>query len=204
MPANQPYNEHEILLRIAEGDSDAFGIIFRRYYPLLHNVIAVYALDETDKEDILHETFIRIWLSRDKLAGLDDPAAWFCRIASRECLRVIERNARRQRQGVVYQGSRQLSDDHTPEAATRLVQLQRLVSDALDKMPDQRKRIFLLSRHNGLKPAQIATQLGLSVNTVKNTLVHALKDIRTYLNAAGMDLPMALLLSVLHQFFFNT
>lgn len=201
MSASQSYNEYEILSRIAEGDENAFGVFFRHYYPLLSKVISVYALSTGDKEDILHETFIRIWLSRDKLTGLDDPASWFCRIASRECLRIITRNGQRQKQQEAYMAGQPATDYSGPEETTRLTQLQRLVTEVVDQMPVQRKRIFLLSRAEGLKPAQIADQLGLSVSTVKNTLVTALKDIRLHLNSAGIDIPLSLLLLLLQKYF---
>lgn len=200
MTSGQPYDE-SLLSRIAEGDENAFGVFFRHYYPLLSHVISIYALSIVDKEDILHETFIRIWLSRDKLTELDDPVSWFCRIASRECLRIITRNGHRQKQMEAYLLEQQVADYAGPEEKTRLAQLQRLVAEAVDQMPVQRRRIFLLSRADGLKPAQIADQLGLSVSTVKNTLVSALKDIRLHLTAAGIDIPLLLLLLILQNYF---
>jgi len=109
------YNEKELLFRIAEGDEKAFAVLFRRYYPLLSHAVAVYALSEADKEDILHETFIRIWLSRDKLMELEQPDSWFCRIASRECLRMIARNGRRQQQENFYRSQAPAHTKHTPE-----------------------------------------------------------------------------------------
>jgi RNA polymerase sigma-70 factor (ECF subfamily) len=65
-------------------------------------------------------------------------------------------------------------------------------------MPPQRQRIYRMSREQGLKPADIAEALSLSVNTVKNVLVTALKEIRNHLAAAGHVIS---LLYVLIMFF---
>jgi len=83
------------------------------------------------------------------------------------------------------------------------IDLSRLVTQAIDLMPTHRKRIYQLSRTQGLKPAAIAGQLGISVSTVKNSLVSALKDIRAYLAISGIEIPLILILPLLDKLFFS-
>jgi RNA polymerase sigma-70 factor (ECF subfamily) len=52
--------------------------------------------------------------------------------------------------------------------------------------PQQRRRIYQLSREEGLKPSEIAARLDLSVSTVKNTLLSALKTIRDNIEESGL------------------
>ena len=81
----------------------------------------------------------------------------------------------------------QTADQHAPlptDIAT-LSEINRLVGLAVGRMPPQRQRIYRLSREGGMKPAEIAEKLSLSVNTVKNVLVVALKEIRESLAASG-------------------
>ena len=54
---------------------------------------------------------------------------------------------------------------------------------AIEEMPERRRLIFTLSRHHGLSYAEIATALDLSVNTVENQMVRALKHLRLRLSA---------------------
>lgn len=75
--------------------------------------------------------------------------------------------------------------------------LKRIIEDAVDKLSPQRRKIFLLSRENGLTVPEISQQLNLSVNTVKNTLISALVEIRRHLKNSGYEFPI-LLLSCLH------
>jgi RNA polymerase sigma-70 factor (ECF subfamily) len=71
-----------------------------------------------------------------------------------------------------------------------VAEITRLAGEAISLLPRQRQQIYRLSREAGLKPAAIAEQLSLSVHTVKNALVSALKQIREYLEMAGHFLPV--------------
>ncbi len=60
-----------------------------------------------------------------------------------------------------------------------------LLRDALSLLSPQRRLVFQLSRDRGLNHEQIAEQLHLSRNTVKNHMVEALRFIRSYLGQHG-------------------
>jgi RNA polymerase sigma-19 factor, ECF subfamily len=64
-------------------------------------------------------------------------------------------------------------------------------------MPDRRRQVYELSRREGLSIAQIADRLGLSPNTVRNTLGHALAFIRERLENSGYILPALILTWIL-------
>jgi len=60
-----------------------------------------------------------------------------------------------------------------------------VVQRTILSFPPQRKLIYQMSREEGLKPGEIAARLQLSVSTVKNTLLSALKTIRENIEEAG-------------------
>jgi RNA polymerase sigma-70 factor (family 1) len=190
---NHLHNEAELIIRIADGDEAAFAVLFRHYYPMLRHAISNYTWSDADAEDVLNETFIRVWLSRDRLGDIDDLAAWITRIASRECIRIIMRNGRRQLRETKFAKDISEYEHSTPELLAQAGDINRFIQEAIDNMPDQRKRIYLLSRSEGLKPSEIAHQLDLSVNTVKNVLVSALKDIRSYLSSVGIEIKLMII-----------
>ena len=127
---------------------------------------------------------MRVWLNRDQLPGIENVQAWIFTIASRQCLQSI-RTELNHRKKLARLQSRETGQEATPLEATQLAEISRLVSQAVNNMPPQRQRIYRMSREQGLKPAAIAEVLSLSVTTVKNALVTALKDIRNHLGAAG-------------------
>lgn len=64
-------------------------------------------------------------------------------------------------------------------------ELSTVVESILESMPPQRRRIFSMSRKEGLSDAEIAKRLGLSVRTVNKHIELALKDIRLKLGRGG-------------------
>jgi len=58
-----------------------------------------------------------------------------------------------------------------------------LIELAIDRMPPQRRRIFRMSRYLGYSNGEIATRLNLSINTVNNHIVLALRDLQVFLHA---------------------
>lgn len=145
-------------------------------------------------DEMIQETFLRIWMSRDKLTEIDNPKSWIYRITSNVCVSWLRRNIVEKK--IVHNIS-----DSTPseaETTTEAVdegQLKTLIQEAIQKLPDQRRRVYRLSRDEGLNIPEIAGLLGLSVSTVKNTLVSSLKFIREYLARHGYQVSLLWILS---------
>lgn len=170
---------------IAEGDETAFAVLFKHYYPLLRPFVWKFTQSQADTDEILQETFIRVWLSRDKIPGIENLHGWIFTIASRVCLTVLRGNLNNRKKMTALQQRTVARVVETPADSTQLAEIARLVTRAVSQMPPQRQRIYRMSREEGLKPAVIADKLSLSVSTVKNVLVISLKEIREYLIAAG-------------------
>lgn len=182
-----PYDEKQLLASIAEGDEKAFERLFTWYYPQVYALVHRFSLNDEDVREALQETFLIVWLKRDQLMEINDIRGWLLRIASRQCRQVLRKNILHKRVDPA------LPEMVTPAEDLQVVEVKHLIHEAILEMPDQRRRIYLLSREEGCKPSEIAERLGLSVSTVKNTLVTALKHIRDYLHRAGYVLPHILL-----------
>lgn len=176
--------EKELLSRISEGDEAAFSILFYRYLGRLRPFISKYTRSDADLKEILQETFVRIWLNRDKLPAVENPAAYIFRIAANQYHLKLRKDLAEQKALGGYKNSIQDSADTTINFY-HSKQIQQLVQEAVSKLPAQRRKIFLMSRQEGLTFREIATQLNLSPKTVKNTVFAALTDIRAHLAAAG-------------------
>ncbi len=187
--------ENDIRNRIAEGDETAFTELFGHYYSILLPFVSRFTRSEADAEEVLQETFVRVWLSREQLPDIDNLRSWIYTIASRQCLMVLRANLNNKKKiNALYQQS---PTEQVHDSAS-LAEITRLVGEAVSQMPSQRQRIYRLSREAGLKPQAIAAELSLSVSTVKNVLVLALKEIRSHLAESGHVFPLIYLL--LHFF----
>lgn len=188
------YRQQDLLQRISEGDEKAFEVVFNEYYPMIRPFVWKLTQSSRDTEEVLQETFIRVWLFRDKILGIDNLRAWIFKVASRECLTLLRKKLHeRQKLANWQQDISGGAVEETPADFAQLSEINRIVKEAINQMPLQRRRIYQMSREEGMKPREIAEALSLSVSTVKNVLVTSLKYIRDYLADAGHPIPGCLL-----------
>jgi RNA polymerase sigma-70 factor (ECF subfamily) len=170
--------------RVAEGDETAFALLFQTLVPQLQAALGKWLPSSEGVKEVIQETFIRVWLNRDQLPGLEKPVNWIFRVASNESFTWLKKQTTRDRH------YRQLAEQQSayalhPEQDLGLQETAQLVRKALAQLPTQKRLIYELSREQGLKTAEIAEKLGLSHSHVRNALSSSLKFIREYLVAAG-------------------
>lgn len=182
--SNATYDEETLLYLISDGDEQSFAELFHIYYPKLRPFVARFFKNEHQIDDVLQEAFIKVWLNRDKLPEIKNVGAWIRTIVSRICLNAIRDELTKNENIDTY--SQMHTSVETPADRAHASEMKRIVSEAVNHMPPARKQIFRLSREAGLKPAEIAEKLSLSVSTVKNVLVIALKEIRKQLADNGI------------------
>lgn len=196
------YHEKSELLLIAEGDEQAFYKFYAHYSNLLRPFLLNYTRSENDVEDIIQETFVRVWLNRDRLPEIDNMGGWVYRIASRVYLDHIERDIKRRDRKASFGESMYGSGMVVSGERTHLNEVNNIIQGILNNLSEQKRNIFRLNRDMQLKPAQIAAQLSMPVGTVKNNLSAILREIREALAAAGYGpLAILILLHPLSDFF---
>ncbi|MDF2187935.1 sigma-70 family RNA polymerase sigma factor [Paraflavitalea sp. CAU 1676] len=180
--------------QIADGDEAAFRKLFQAYMPMVFPMIAQVTKSGPAAEDIIQETFLRLWVHRDKLKEIQQPRAWILRIAYFQAFTYLRD------QSIHSKAIDKLATvDEVNQADTDLQMMFRhteaLVRRAVDELPKQQKQAYRLSRESGYKTAEIARAMNLSEQSVKNTLVRALKFIRDYLEKAGYALLVLFLMN---------
>ena len=130
-------------------------------------------------EEITQEIFIKLWLCRDMLNGLDNPEAYILTIARNKTLNFLRRAAHESKILRELQ-DRMIADYNNVEEMTLISDQNKLLQEALILLPPQQRLVYRLSRDQGLNHKEIASRLQVSPNTVKNHLVFALKLSRKY------------------------
>ena len=176
MEYTQPYNEKELLLQLANGSEKAFTAIFYHYRGKLYHYIFTITFSREVAEDTVHDVFLKIWTNREKLANIENMNAYLYRVCHNEAISGLRRMAKEtlilaelQHEGIP------LLPDVDP-ASQR--EIRASIQQAVNKLSPQQRKIFLLSRQDGLKHKQIAEQLGVSINTIKTHLGQALRFLR--------------------------
>lgn len=177
---------------IAEGDEVAFRDLFHSYVPLVQSVVAKLIGNTEAVPDVVQEIFLRIWLARDRLPDIENPRSWILRIVYHQSFNWLrQQKAQRKRDLVLLEEIQSVSTLGTEEAA-QFEETSRIVQAAIEQLPPQARKVYLLNREEGLKIGEIAQQLQLSTQTVKNTLGRSVKAIRNYLCREGIFLPICL------------
>lgn len=172
------YDEKEVLLRIAAGDAVAFSTIFYRY----HQELAAYVLRLTRSqcmtEEIVQETFLKIWIKKEQLAAVQDFRAWLFTLCRNHCFNSLRQMARAalQQQTWISQVIQQAHENEEPAPEYYFS----LIEEAVGQLSPQQQKVYLLSRRDGLKHEDIARQLQLSRHTVKRHMSLALHAIEAY------------------------
>jgi len=183
--AKHAASDTELLSRLAAGEESAFRVIFNRY----KNRIFAYALTVTQShdraEEITQEFFIKLWTSRHLLASVENLDHYLFVMARMRTISALRDAIAAKRKMAMLQASDNLADNPT-EAKILDSEYQQLLKQAVNSLSPQRQQVYLLSREGNLSLNEIATKLNLSRNTVKNHLVEALKQIRSYLAEHGI------------------
>jgi RNA polymerase sigma-70 factor (ECF subfamily) len=175
-----------ILIRlIQQGDREAFGALFNQYYaPLCSYAVTILKLSET-AEDVVQETFIRLWEARESFSIEVSIRAYLYRSVHNNCISYIRNKE------VISRRNKKVSDEivyHAELATCNMdgAALESMISGELEEffektilsLPEQCSRIFRLCRYDHLSYQEIAEKLGISVNTVKTQLSRAFYKLR--------------------------
>lgn len=144
-------------------------------------------------KEVIQEAFVRVWLNRDKLPEIESANAWVSRIALNECYRFMKKQALQQKIQIHLQKEPVYSENKGFDQLS-LAETQRIVATAIEQLPPRQQQIYRMSREQGLKIPEIATELGLSPAYVKKALVLSLNAIRQHLAAAGKLLSLLMIL----------
>lgn len=178
-------NEEKMLLR-ALGDSDkkAFAMLYNMYAGKCLSFVRSIIKDEEAAKDITHDLFVKVWLKRELISKVDSFSSYLFRMARNAVMDRLESEVIRRRfateKMTVSENFRSYVDEKVSEN-----ELQMLIFRAVSGMPEQRRKIFTLSRYQGIPNSEIARMFDISVRTVENHLTNALSDIRLMLAEAS-------------------
>lgn len=156
-------------------DENAFRVIFLNYFPRVKGFISHLVKNETVAEDLSQEIFINLWELRESLSGIQSFDAYIYRMAKNAILNNVKRDSYHEK---YIRHELFKPEEFTIEEEIFAREIQLLVELTVSKMPEQRKRIYTMSRQEGLKNEEIAGRLNITKKTVENHLNAALKDIK--------------------------
>ena len=172
--------ENSLVQQMIRGDNWAFSIIFKTYYVDLVMFAGTFVRDRQAAEEIVQDVFIRLWENRENFYITSSLRSFLLKSVQNKCLDAI-------RHLKVVDGYQERLQNHPlllendTENYVLYSELEDDLKKALEKLPEDISKIFLMNRFEGLTYPEIASQLNLSVRMVETRMGKALAMLKHYL-----------------------
>lgn len=174
-------------MELARDNEMAFRQLFHYYTPRLLPFVFSIVKSEAVAEEIVQDVFLKLWTNRHDVARKEAPASWLFTIAANQSLTFLRRMSVEKRYiDTIKVQIEEAWLQNPTEDQLLLRENEALLKKALDTLPPQQRRIYTLSRQEGLSHKEIADQLHISPNTVKNHLVTAIRTLREFIRKSGI------------------
>lgn len=171
--------ERTLLLLTAKGNEDAFGKLFYRYYQQLGSYIFRITESMQLAEEITQDVFLKIWMARESLVEVKSFKAYLFVVSKNYALNALRTIAKERTNKIDWETvSESLSA--IPSVAENNHHYYSLIDTAINRLPAQQQKVYLLSRHKKLKYTEIAAKLLISKETVKKYMQLAVASITDY------------------------
>ena len=180
MCADNFSEERSLILRLIEGDEDAFCELYATYKNRLIYFAMRFLKSREYAEDVFQDAFTVVWQSRRFINPDASFSSYLYTIMRNRILNQL-RNAANEEKLKESILSQALDYTEDTKREVMLNDLKSLISHALQQLTPRQREIFEMSREAQLSHKEIADKLGISINTVQEHISTSLKLIRTYL-----------------------
>ncbi len=160
-----------------------FERLFRRYYKPLRSYAFRFLNDKDSSEDV--DVFFELWSHRNDLPLDDSIKSYLFKAVYNRSINVLNSYSVRQSTPLNAISDQeflhQILKTQNQESSLLLKELEDEIQAFVETLPSQCRKIFILSRTDGLKNKEIAEQLDISVKAVEKQITKALTELRIYL-----------------------
>lgn len=182
---------HELVKLIAAGNERAFRIFFEKYKDRFYAAALKMTASDSVAEEMVQDIFIKIWQRREYLTDIENLDAYLFTTLYNQVYKYYKKQALDRK--LLKLISQSPNFHNITEEMVLLRESEKLINEAVAKLPTQQQTVFKLSKQEGLSRDQISKHLNISPNTVRNHLADATKFIRNYLDNAALTYPLFIL-----------
>lgn len=169
--------ESELISLLITGDESTFRIIYEKYAEKVYSFALLFLKDTGWSEDVVQEVFVKLWNSKERLDPDKDLWNFLYVITKRISLNKL-RDIKYYTSSFDQLWTNISRSSDCSYTKLNVKELAEQLDVIIDQLPVRQREVFKLSRFEGLTHQQIAEELQISQNTVKNHMIQALKAIR--------------------------
>lgn len=179
----------EVVERVRNGEKALYEILMRRHNQTLYRAVRSYLKDGDDVQDAMQEAYVKAFTKLDQYKGDAAFSTWLVRIGINEALQAL----RKQRTLHVYADPEvraerltQLPDtgQMNPEQRTIREEHKRLLEQAVDRLPEDYRAVYMLREVEEMSVAEVSQSLDISEANVKVRLHRAKNMVKDALMGA--------------------
>jgi RNA polymerase sigma-70 factor (ECF subfamily) len=173
-----PPDEQKLIEGLRDGNEATYQLVFRIHYESLCKYAFTIVRDADDAKDLVQGLFMKMWEKKEELVITYTLKSYLYKAIHNLCINKLEH----QKVRLQFQAR---EESKIPEAQQPEVfpdELDHRIKTIIQNLPPQCRTIFMMSRYEEMKYAEIAAALGLSVNTIENQVSKALRILRDNLH----------------------
>jgi len=166
------------MLKVKSGQLDQLGLLFERYNRPLYGFFLRLTGDEELSEDLVQNVFVRIIKYRHTYKGDGKFSTWMYHMARNLFADHYKKEKRRGFKENLDVADRYQTNEENAERSRIASEELDLLQLAMDRLPDDKKEILVLSKYQGMKYKDIADLLDITESAVKVRIFRALKELK--------------------------
>lgn len=160
--------DNTVVKRVIGGEKELFEILMRRYNQTLFRVVRSYLKDEEQVKDIMQDTYLKAYLKLDQFNNEAKFSTWLIRIGINEALQRLRK--RKQNNIISIEDHKEIdrgSEQMNPEKKAIQNENRQLIEQAVDRLPEKYRLVYMMRAFEGMENAEIAACLLLTESNVK-------------------------------------
>lgn len=192
-----PLTDQTLIENIQASQAWAFEALYERYEGIIHRHLCHIAGDESAADDLLQETFLRVWMHASQWTGQGTVKGWLFRIATNLAINHLRTHRRRPEQPLEMPDTVVDDDDDLPdtpawlvdtaslgpEAVVEQVERETRLRQVIQDLPEEKRELLQLVHQMEFSLREAADELGIPEGTAKSRLHYAREQVRHGLQA---------------------
>jgi RNA polymerase sigma-70 factor (ECF subfamily) len=183
-------SDRDLVTQIRNHDARAFELLFERYEDTMRRHLMRFVRDKAAAQDLLQETFLRVWTRAEQWNGSGSFRAWLYRIGTNLALNHLRSVRRRREQPLATADEWDADGEESrfpawmidasalgPDTVIEIAEQHRIVRHLLETLPEEKREVFRLVHEMEMSMRDVADELGIPEGTVKSRLHYAKKHL---------------------------